>query len=108
MVGEIRTKESCEAMKRISKKRLAAIRAWVSRFDGKNGPTAAEVLALLDAYERRPDEVAEGPTIIPAIMDDNWTDGGHGKTIMIAPGNYTVGRSPVRVEVYYLKESRRG
>lgn len=63
-------------MKRISKKRLGQIREWAKHVgetpcDVVEEPRGSELLALLDAYERRPDEVADGWAPAPFI---DWDD----------------------------------
>lgn len=106
-------------MKRITKKRLAEMRETATIRAKNKFPftttSPRELLALLDAYERKPDEVAEG-----------WGDG-RGKVVEAddrspAPpciiSGLTLHSKPhkdldvsrhVRVEVYYLPaKTKRG
>ena len=90
-------------MKRISKRRLRELREFATGAVGSTSdayaPSDADLLALLDAYERRPDEVAD-ETLTGYVTGQAVHD------IISSTDQYEWGDAEcrrVRVEVYYLK-----
>ena len=79
-------------MKRISKRRLAQLRRNATSDTCGSPPTPDEVVCLLDAYERKPDEVAVG-----------WVDYHDDAFDMsVYPKKVDTNDRHVRVEVFYL------
>lgn len=102
-------------MKRITKKRLAELRRLLvsdhPMMDVERVVIRAEDLtALLDAYERRPDEVFEGYQSmgqVPLLQESSDTCERELYGLLYLD-QYQPSDRRVRVEVYYLKEAKRG